>query len=74
MSYNKIFLGYQPRQLVKIRRHRRFKGHHCPCPQGSEVVENSQPCHICTCSAPCTWLRASQWGLQNPEDEGSDGP
>jgi hypothetical protein len=35
--YNKIFPGYQPRQMVKIRKHRRFKGHHCPRPQGSEV-------------------------------------
>jgi hypothetical protein len=37
--YNQIFPGYQPRQMVKIRKHRRFKGHHCPRPQGSEVVE-----------------------------------
>jgi hypothetical protein len=36
--HNKIFPGHQPRQLVKIQRHRRFKSHHCPRPQGSEVT------------------------------------
>jgi hypothetical protein len=58
--YNKIFSGYQPRQMVKIRKHRRFEVHLCPRPQGSEVVEIPNRVIYVPAQAPCTLLRASQ--------------
>jgi hypothetical protein len=36
--FNKIFLGYQPRQMVEWRKNQRFKDHLCPRPQGNEVA------------------------------------
>jgi hypothetical protein len=36
--YNKIFLGYQPCQLVKRRKSQRFKDHLYPRLQGTDVM------------------------------------
>jgi hypothetical protein len=36
-SFNKIFSGYQPCQLVKRRKNQRFKDHLCPRRQGADV-------------------------------------
>jgi hypothetical protein len=36
-KYNKIFSGYQPRQLVEWRKNQRFEDHFRPRPQGTEV-------------------------------------
>jgi hypothetical protein len=44
--YNKIFLGYQLRQMVEWRKNQRFKDHLRPHPQGTEVAE-VPTCVIC---------------------------
>jgi hypothetical protein len=40
-EYNKIFLGYQPCQLVKRRENQCFKDHLCPRLQGTDVSGES---------------------------------
>jgi hypothetical protein len=35
--YNKIFSGYQPRQMVEWRKNQRFEEHLCPRPEDTEV-------------------------------------
>jgi hypothetical protein len=41
--YNKIFSGYQPRQMVEWRKKQRFEDHLRPRPQGTEVAAANQP-------------------------------
>jgi hypothetical protein len=38
-KYNKIFSGYQPRQLAEWRKNQRFEDHLRPRLQGTEVAE-----------------------------------
>jgi hypothetical protein len=40
---NKIFLGYQPRQLVEWRKNQHFEDHLHPYPQDTEVTGTNQP-------------------------------
>jgi hypothetical protein len=40
---NKIFLGYQPCQVVEWQKNQRFEDHLCPRPQGTEVAGENQP-------------------------------
>jgi hypothetical protein len=45
---NKIFSGYQPRQMVEWRKNQRFEDHFRPRPQGTEVAG----VHICVIHIP----------------------
>jgi hypothetical protein len=61
--YNKIFLGYQPCQLLKWRKNQRFKDHLCPRLQGTDVSGESVGAIYKPARVPRSCWCASQWEL-----------
>jgi hypothetical protein len=60
---NKIFLGYQPCQLVKRWKNQRFEGHLCPHLEGTDVSGESVRVIYRPVRIPYSWRCAPSWTL-----------